>query len=127
MLGVSTKKPVNVKKTALTVDMNAPITTALAPMSELSRSWETEKLICFSCKQMHLNAKVLDVNGEQMGNYSEEYRNHCEAKWVYFKAKNRFQYLANVEKKRGHPAYQKLRNAMLKIHEGNKKNALLPI
>lgn len=95
-------------------------TTVLAPTSESQKSWEMEKLICCSCKQTHLNARLVDVGGIQMGNYSEEYRVYCEAKWVHAKAKNRGTYLDDVKRIRGLAAYEKLRTAMLKIHFGTK-------
>lgn len=83
-------------------------------------SAESEKLACFSCKKIHLDAKLVNVGSEQMGNYSTEYLTHTEAQWVYAKAKNRSMYLEAVKQKRGLAAYEKLRNAMLKIHFGTK-------
>lgn len=80
----------------------------------------SEKLACFSCKQIHKDAKFVNIGSEQMGNYSTEYLTHTEAKWVYAKAKNRAMYLEVVKQKRGLPAYEKLRAAMLKIHFGTK-------
>jgi len=63
---------------------------------------------------------MIDVGGVQMGNYSQDYLTHTEANWVYAKARNRSMYLEGVKEKRGLPAYERLRIAMLKIHFGTK-------
>jgi hypothetical protein len=80
----------------------------------------SDKLVCFSCRQIHKDAKLIDVGGLQMGNYSAEYLTYTEAKWVHGKAKNRGMYLEDVKRIRGLAAYEKLRTAMLKIHFGTK-------
>ena len=85
------------------------------------------ELIC-NCGKVHPNAKLVTLpDGCIVGSYSEEYRLYCEAKWAFFKAKNRFDYLEEIKKKRGLAAYHKLRDAMLEIHQEHKKDALLPI
>jgi hypothetical protein len=84
------------------------------------------ELICY-CGKVHPNAKLVTLpDGCIVGSYSEEYRLYCEAKWAFYKATNRHEYLLEVHKKRGLAAYHKLRDAMLEIHQEH-KNALLPI
>lgn len=58
-------------------------------------------------------------DGRVVNSYSEEYRCHCEAKWVFkrFRNKNtRRQYLMEVYKIRGEKGYQQLYDEMMRIH-----------
>ena len=85
-------------------------------------------LACHACQKVHRRAKAITLPGGQtVGSYSQEYKTHCEARWVYYKARSRFDYLEDVRKIRGPAAYEALRMAMLKVHYEKKKNALLPI
>jgi hypothetical protein len=104
-----------------TEDMNVPTITDLPPPSASTKSLEMEKLLCSSCQKIHPNARLVMIDGHQVGNYSAEYRNFCEAKWVYAKVKNRAGYLEDIQRIRGEAAYEKLRVAMLKIHYSKKK------
>ena len=85
-------------------------------------------LTCHACKKVHRRAKAITLlGGQTVGSYSAEYKTYCEARWVYYKAKSRFDYLEDVRKIRGPAAYEVLRVAMLKVHYEKKNNALLPI
>jgi hypothetical protein len=78
-------------------------------------------LACHACKKVHRRAKSITLPGGQtVGSYSAEYKTYCEAKWVYHKAKSRFDYLEAIQKTRGKQAYEALRQAMLTIHYENK-------
>jgi hypothetical protein len=74
---------------------------------------------CFACGKVHGHARLVRLpNGRTVGNYSDEYRVYCEAKWVFrkFRSKRTRQlYLQEVAKVRGQAGYDKLYNAMLDI------------
>lgn len=74
---------------------------------------------CFACGKVHRHARLVRLpNGRTVGNYSDEYRVYCEAKWVFrkFRSKRTRQlYLQEVAKVRGQAGYDKLYNAMLDI------------
>lgn len=74
---------------------------------------------CFACGKVHGHARLVCLpNGRTVGNYSDEYRVYCEAKWVFrkFRSKRtRQMYLQEVAKVRGQAGYDKLYNAMLDI------------
>lgn len=57
-------------------------------------------------------------DGRVVNSYSEEYRCHCEAKWVfkrYRSKRTRQEYLAEVRKNRGDRGYQQLYDEMMRI------------
>lgn len=58
------------------------------------------------------------LDGRVVNSYSEEWRCHCEAKWVFkrFRTKNtRQKYLAEVFKERGQKGYEQLYEEMMRI------------
>lgn len=65
---------------------------------------------------MHLNAQLLELLGDQVGNYSRAWMLHCEAKWVLERVKDKYKYLDDIERIRGQKARKALREVMLKIH-----------
>ena len=93
---------------------------------------EGEKVIhvlrpsCFACGKVHGHARLVRLpNGRTVGNYSDEYRVYCEAKWVFrkFRSKRTRQlYLQEVAKVRGQAGYDKLYNAMLDIWKRKVQN-----
>ena len=101
-------------------DTNVPITIDLRQPSGSTKSSATASLFCYSCKQIHEDARFVEIDGIRFGNYSAEYLNYTEAKWVYHHSANRRSYLEAIEKKRGSQAMSKLRNTMLEIHHKTK-------
>lgn len=81
---------------------------------------------CFACGKVHGHARLVRLpNGRTVGNYSDEYRVYCEAKWVFrkFRSKRTRQlYLQEVAKVRGQAGYDKLYNAMLDIWKRKVQN-----
>ena len=81
---------------------------------------------CFACGKVHRWARLVRLpNGRTVGNYSDEYRVYCEAKWVFrkFRSKRTRQlYLQEVAKVRGQAGYDKLYNAMLDIWKRKVQN-----
>lgn len=81
---------------------------------------------CFACGKVHRWARLVRLpNGRTVGNYSDEYRVYCEAKWVFrkFRSKRTRQlYLQEVAKVRGKAGYDKLYNAMLDIWKRKVQN-----
>ena len=79
------------------------------------------ELACHACNKVHPRTKAITLpDGQTVGSYSHEYKTHCEARWVYHKAKSRFDYLEAIQKIRGQAAYEQLRHAMLKVHYESK-------
>ena len=79
-------------------------------------------LACHACGKVHPDVKPIALpDGRTVGNYSSAYKTYCEARWVYFKAKNRHSYLEDIQRIRGKAAYETLRLAMLEIHFEKKK------
>ena len=79
------------------------------------------ELACHACQKVHPRTKQITLpDGQTVGSYSHEYKIYCEAKWVYKKAKSRFDYLEAIQKTRGKQAYEALRHAMLKVHYESK-------
>ena len=61
-----------------------------------------------------------------MGNYSEEWRRYCEAKWVFKKKRSkatRQAYLEAIRQVRGDKAAWELREEMKKIWQHRKEKA----
>ena len=83
-----------------------------------------ERLKCVACGKVHSHARIVKTeDGREMGNYSEEWRRYCEAKWVlkrYRSKRTRQEYLNEVEKERGYQPKMDLRDEMLKIWEWKK-------
>jgi len=78
-------------------------------------------LACHACNKVHPCTKQITLpDGQTVGSYSQDYKTYCEAKWVYHKAKSRFDYLEAIQKTRGKQAYEQLRQAMLKVHYESK-------
>jgi hypothetical protein len=81
---------------------------------------------CFACGKVHGHARLVRLpNGRTVGNYSNEYRVYCEAKWVFrkFRSKRTRQlYLQEVAKVRGQAGYDQLYNAMLDIWKRKVQN-----
>ena len=81
---------------------------------------------CFACGKVHRWARLVRLpNGRTVGNYSDEYRVYCEAKWVFrkFRSKRTRQlYLQEVANVRGQAGYDKLYNAMLDIWKRKVQN-----
>lgn len=77
------------------------------------------ELACPACGEVHQGAKMVALEyGGQVSNYSEEWRKHCEARWVLKKKKTkntRQGYLSVVIEKRGEQAARELREEMFKI------------
>lgn len=77
------------------------------------------ELACLACGEVHPAARLVALEyGGQVGNYSETWRRHCEARWVLKnkRTKNTRQaYLAAVIEQRGEPAARELREEMRKI------------
>ena len=75
------------------------------------------RLACYSCGAIHRGARLVSLpDGRVVGSYSEEFRRHCEAKWVLkrFRVKRtRQEYLAKVQELRGAQAMLELRQEML--------------
>lgn len=84
-----------------------------------------ERLKCEACGEIHSHARLVKLfDGREVGNYSREWRLHCEAKWVLRMKRSkrtRMEYLDQVEQRRGLPAKLELREEMLKIYEARKK------
>lgn len=78
-----------------------------------------ERLRCWTCGKVHDGAKVVRLpNGEEVGNYSEEFRRWHEAAWVlkrYRSKRTRLEYLNAVQEKRGVQARNELREEMVKV------------
>lgn len=69
------------------------------------------------------SVKVTTEDGRELDSWSEEYRNYCEARWVFkrFRTKNtRQKYLEEVRKFRGEVGRQHLYNEMMRIHKHRK-------
>ena len=67
---------------------------------------------------------VKTIDGRIVNSYSEEWRCHCEAKWVFkkFRSKRtRQEYLREVWKNRGQAGYDQLYAEMLRIHNYKKE------
>lgn len=77
-----------------------------------------------ACGEVHPQARIVSLpDGREMGNYTEDYRRYCEAKFVlkrYRSKRTRQEYLDGVERERGYQAKMDLRNEMLKIWEWKK-------
>lgn len=82
------------------------------------------RLRCHGCGEVHEGARIVrTVDGREMGNYSEQWRRYCEAKWVLkkYRTKNtRRKYLLLVEAARGTEAANELRAEMLLQYEWKK-------
>ena len=64
-------------------------------------------------------------DGRVANSYSEEYRCHCEAKWVfkrYRSKRTRQEYLREVFKERGQKGYQQLYDEMMRIWTHKKES-----
>ena len=82
---------------------------------------------CSLCGRYHLPAGVVTVNGKQVCTYSEEWRQECEIRTVMqFPDKARkpkvskLMYLDMVEKERGYPTRQAMREEMVKRYREGK-------
>lgn len=77
-----------------------------------------ERLRCMACGVIHSKARVIKVaDGREIGNYSEEWRLYCEARWLLTKKRTkrtRQDYLQKVIEKRGEMAAHQLRQEMLR-------------
>lgn len=77
------------------------------------------ELACPACGEVHKGAKMVALEyGGEVSNHSEEWRKHCEARWVLKKKKTkntRQAYLSLVIEKRGEPAARELREEMMRI------------
>lgn len=86
-----------------------------------STTQSDQRLACEACGQIHKDARLVRLpDGQEVGNYSEAYRLHCEAAWVLRKKRTkrtRLEYLDAVAEKRGPQARVDLRAAMLKLWE----------
>jgi ribosomal protein S17E len=76
-------------------------------------------LACPACGCIHQSARLVALEyGGQVSNHSEEWRKHCEARWVLKKKKTkntRQGYLSVVIEKRGEQAARELREEMMRI------------
>lgn len=77
------------------------------------------ELACMACGQVHPAARLVALEyGGKVGNHSEEWRRHCEARWVLKKKRTkntRQAYLAAVIEKRGEQSARELREEMKRI------------
>ena len=77
------------------------------------------ELACMACGQVHSGSRLVALEyGGKVGNHSEEWRRHCEARWVLKKKRTkntRQAYLAAVIEQRGEPAARELREEMMRI------------
>jgi hypothetical protein len=84
-----------------------------------------DRLRCEACGKVHSHAKLVKLfDGREVGNYSKEWRLHCEAKYVLRikrSKRTRMEYLDAVEQRRGLEAKLELRAEMLRIYEARKK------
>ena len=82
---------------------------------------DSEKLRCRGCGGVHPGARLVDLpDGRVVGNYSEEFFLHYEARFVlkkYRSKRTRLAYLDSVEEKRGKAARVALRQEMMVIWE----------
>lgn len=80
---------------------------------------QPHELACMACGEVHPAARLVALEyGGQVGNYSEAWRRHCEARWVLKKKRTkntRQAYLAAVIEQRGEPAARDLREEMMRI------------
>lgn len=74
---------------------------------------------CLACRKVHGSPRLFRLpSGRVVSTYSEDFRLHTEAKWVFkrFRTKRTRQlYLAEVANLRGKAAYDRLRDAMTEI------------
>ena len=86
------------------------------------------RLRCHACGEVHERAKIVTtMDGREMGNYSEEWRLYCQAKYVLkqFRTKRTRQACLNrIKEIRGEQAMWELREEMMRLwkwKEGQKK------
>ena len=82
---------------------------------------------CPLCGRSHLQSGVVTVNGKEVCTYSEEWRAECEIRYVMRlpdrarKPKvTKLMYLDMVEKERGYPTRQAMREEMVKRYREGK-------
>lgn len=77
------------------------------------------RLLCYACGEVHERAKIVKtMDGREVGNYSEEWRRYCEAKYVLkqFRTKRtRMGYLNRIQEIRGEQAMWQLREEMMRL------------
>lgn len=90
-----------------------------ATSGQSSEEQPPHELACMACGQVHSGSRLVALEyGGQVGNHSEEWRRHCEARWVLKKKRTkntRQAYLAAVIEQRGEPAARELREEMMRI------------
>jgi len=78
-----------------------------------------ERLRCVGCGEIHAGSGLVKTeDGRVVGSYSEEWRRHCEARWVFKKKRSkgtRQAYLEAIKERRGVEAYLALRQEMMVI------------
>ena len=94
------------------------------------KDWQRLSNQCGLCGEYHLQSLqsgVVTVNGKQVCTYSEEWRAECEIRAVMRlpdrarKPKvTKLMYLDMVEKERGYPTRQAMREEMVKRYRGGK-------
>lgn len=85
-----------------------------------------DRLRCDACGQVHPDAKlVLLHDGREVGNYSEEWRLECEAKFVVNMATldKRRSYLSAVAEKRGNAESLKLQDRIRSLWNSSSRAA----
>jgi hypothetical protein len=88
-------------------------------LTDVRVSLSDSRLHCLGCGKVHPGAKVVRVpDGREMGTYTEEWRQYCEATWLLRKKRTkhtRQDYLDLVQEKRGVQARLDLREELLII------------
>lgn len=110
--------------TGATADGSARAAVTRPELEQLQLSSESspnELLVCHQCGQIHAGSRLVTLpDGRVVGSYSEEYRRHCEAKWVLKKKRTkntRQAYLVAVQEQRGQQAAYELREEMKLVWE----------